>query len=121
MYWRAINLHEKHSQKIVDAYTHESFLAGRAKGEFEFTGVKTLKLYNIITQKLNDYDLTGGNATSRFGELKELQDTYQELTMGENKAFNIAIDKTYNTDQQMMKEAGQRANRLKSSSSRQTP
>ena len=26
--------------------------------------------------------------------------------MGENKAFNIAIDKTYNTDQQMMKEAG---------------
>ena len=26
--------------------------------------------------------------------------------MGENKAFNIAIDKTYNSDQQMMKEAG---------------
>lgn len=26
--------------------------------------------------------------------------------MGENKSFNIAIDKTYNTDQQMMKEAG---------------
>lgn len=102
----AINLHEKDCGKIVDAYTHESYLAGRAKSEYDFTGHKTIRLYNIITQELNDYDLNAGDGSSRFGPLKELQDTYQELTMGENKAFNIAVDKTYNSDQQMMKKAG---------------
>lgn len=102
----AVNLHEKNYGKIVDAYTHESFLSGRAKGEFDFSGFKTIKLYNIITQELNDYDFAKGDNGSRFGPLKDLQDTYQELTMNENKSFNIVVDKTYNSDQQIMKKAG---------------
>lgn len=102
----AINLHEKAYTKIVDAYTHESFLAGRAKAEFKMEGINTLKIYNIITQEPVNYDLTRGNGSSRFGNLNELQDTYQELTMTQNKAFNIGIDKTYNVDQNMMKKAG---------------
>ncbi|MGM9983692.1 MAG: chitobiase/beta-hexosaminidase C-terminal domain-containing protein [Fibrobacter intestinalis] len=38
--------------------------------------------------------------------MKELQDAVQELTLTQDKSFNIAIDKGNNTDQQMMKKAG---------------
>ena len=38
--------------------------------------------------------------------MKELQDAVQELSLTQDKSFNIAIDKGNNTDQQMMKKAG---------------
>ena len=100
----SINLHTKYEKKLVDAYTFKSFLAGRAKGEFDFTGNRTIHLSNIITQALNDYDKT--STTDRYGGMKELQDTYQELTLSQDKAFKIAIDQANNKDQNDMKEAG---------------
>lgn len=104
----SINLHTKYAPKIVDKFTHESFLTGRAKGEYDFTGVRTIHISNILTQPLNNYDKAdaNGTSTSRYGARKELQDAYQELTLGYDKSFHITIDKGNNTDQQMMKKAG---------------
>lgn len=39
--------------------------------------------------------------------MKELQDSYQVLTLEKEPSFNISIDKANNSDQQMMKKAGQ--------------
>lgn len=99
----AINLHEKYSDKIKQVYTHNSFVEGRTNQEYSFVGVKTVKIPNLITQDLNDYQRTG---TNRYGTPNELQDAMQELSVTQDKSFAITIDKGNNVEQQMMKQAG---------------
>lgn len=99
----AINLHEKYSDKIKQVYTHNSFVEGKTNQEYSFVGVKTVKIPNLITQDLNDYQRTG---TNRYGTPNELQDAMQELSVTQDKSFAITIDKGNNVEQQMMKQAG---------------
>lgn len=100
----AINLHTKYSDKIKQVYTHNSFIAGKTNQDYSFVGVKTVKIPTILTQDLNDYNRTAvGN---RYGDPKELQDAVQELSVTQDKSFAITIDKGYNSEQQMMKQAG---------------
>lgn len=99
----AINLHTKYYNQIASIFTHSSFFAGRATAEYDFTGVKTIQIPSIVTQPLVDYSRSG---TSRYGTPTDLQDTLQELTMTQDKAFAIIIDKGDNSEQQMMKNAG---------------
>lgn len=99
----AINLHEKYSSKIKQVYTHNSFVEGKTSQEYDFVGVKTIKIPTIITQPLNKYQRSG---TNRFGTPNELQDVIQELSINEDGAFSIPIDKGNNNEQQMMKQAG---------------
>jgi len=99
----AINLHEKYSDKIKQVYTHNSFIEGKTNQEYSFVGVKTVKIPNLITQELNDYQRAG---TNRYGTPNELQDAIQELSVTQDKSFAITIDKGNNVEQQMMKQAG---------------
>lgn len=100
----AINLHTKYSDKVKQIYTHNSFIEGKTNQEYSFVGVKTVKIPNIITQDLNDYDRTKG--TNRYGDPRELQDAVQELSMTQDKSYSITIDKGNNVEQQYMKNAG---------------
>lgn len=100
----SINLATKYSNKIAQAHTHESFLAGKAKAPYDFVGVKSIRIYTLLSQPLNNYDRT--NTTNRYGALSELQDSYQEISMTQDKSFRIAIDKGNNNEQMMVKEAG---------------
>jgi hypothetical protein len=52
-----------------------------------------------------DYDRTKTDGTSRFGTLTEVGDTYQEMTVNDDKSFNGVIDKGNNTSQLMIKAA----------------
>lgn len=100
----AINLHSKYSNQIVGIFTHSSYFAGRATGEFSFSGLKSILIPSITTQPLNDYQRSG---TARYGTPTDLQDTLQEVTMTQDKGFSIVIDKGDNSEQQMMKRAGE--------------
>lgn len=100
----SINLATKYSDKIAQKHTHESFLAGKAKAPYDFIGVKSIRIYTLLSQPLNDYDRN--NANNRYGALSELQDSYQEISMTQDKSFRIAIDKGNNNEQMMVKEAG---------------
>ena len=51
----AINLATKYSKQIDEVYTHESFVAGKANGKYEFTGVKGVKIYAPVTVPVVDY------------------------------------------------------------------
>lgn len=99
----AVNLHTKYYDKIIGIFTRGSYFAGCAKGEYNFTGVKTIQIPSIVTQPLADYSRSG---TSRYGNPADLQDTLQELSMTQDKSFSIVIDKGDNSEQQMMKRAG---------------
>ena len=47
--------------------------------------MKTLKVYTPITVEEVDYDRDGG--LKRYGDVTEMQDVVQELTMTQDKAF----------------------------------
>lgn len=99
----AINLATKYSDKIAQVYTASSFVAGKTSGEWDFSGVKTVKIYTPQTVELVDYNRNG---TSRYGTPVEMQDTVQELTMTQDKSFSVTIDKGNNNEQMLVKNAG---------------
>lgn len=102
----AINLASRYSSQIDAAYTHESFVAGLAKGKFDFTGVKSVKIYSPITVPLNDYDR--GASSNRFGTPQEMQDEVQELIVNQDKSFVLAIDAGNASEQMGTKRAAER-------------
>ncbi|OQB25855.1 MAG: hypothetical protein BWY11_00131 [Firmicutes bacterium ADurb.Bin182] len=102
----AINLHAKYEKKLAEAYTRSSFVAGNASSEFEFTGVKSIKIPSIVTKPLGDYDRTPNNEYFRYGTPADVQDTVQEMSMTQDKSFALVVDKGDNSEQQLMKNAG---------------
>lgn len=101
----AINYASKASPKVVEAFYKESVVEGIFNQDYDWTGVATVRVYSVDDLPLQDYNATLTTG-SRFGALTELGDTYQEMTVSEDKAFNGAIDKRNNTSTLMIKAAG---------------
>ena len=89
----AINLATKYSDQIAEVFTRASFIKGKTAETFDLTGVKTLKVYTPITVEEVDYDRDGGLA--RYGDVTEMQDVVQELTMTQDKAFTELHPKSW--------------------------
>ena len=100
----SVNLATKYSSQIAQKHTAGSYLANKAKAPYDFVGVKTISIPNLISQALSSYSRTG--TSSRYGTMTELQDARQEISITQDKSFNIAIDKGNNEEQMMIKEAG---------------
>lgn len=86
----AVNLAEKYSAKVDERITIGAYTGKNLNTDYEFTGVQTVKIYSIGTVGLNDYVRSG---LSRYGIPEELQDSVQELTVKQDKAFTFTIDK----------------------------
>lgn len=99
----AINLAEKYSSNIAKRFTQASFVAGKCSTEWDFSGVKSIKIYTPQTVELVNYSRSGFN---RYGMPTEMGDTVQEMTMTQDKSFAMTIDKGNNTEQMMIKNAG---------------
>lgn len=100
----AINLASKASDKVVERFTLQSVTEGLFTAKYNWTGVATVQVYSVDTLPLQNYDATE-TSNSRFGNLTELGDTVQEMTVTDDKSFNGAIDKKNNTSQLMIKSA----------------
>lgn len=98
----AINLGEKYSKKVQERYAAKSRTDAYAGHDYDFTGVKTIKIYSIDTVPMVDYTRSG---TSRFGELTELGDTLQEMTLAKDRAFTFSIDEGNKGEQFNIKQA----------------
>ena len=99
----AINLASKYSEKIETIYKRESFAKGRLNNRVSFVGVRSVNIYTPVTVPLVDYTRSGAN---RYGVPTEMQDTKQEMTMTQDKAFSLTIDRGNNIDQLNIKAAG---------------
>ena len=99
----AINLHDTYAKEIQTRFTRESLIKGALSGNYDFTGVKTVKITTPLTVPMNDYTRTGAN---RYGTPKEMEDVVQEMTLTQDKSFSITIDKGNNADQNGVKAAG---------------
>ncbi|WP_299448192.1 hypothetical protein [uncultured Phascolarctobacterium sp.] len=100
----AINYAEKYSAKIDERFKKSPITAAAINNDYDFTGVKTVKIYSIPTVAMGDYTRTGNN---RYGTPAELADTLQELTMTKDRSFTFTIDRGNYEDQMMIKNAGQ--------------
>ena len=98
---QTVNLDTKYSKKIDQAFTIASLLKGRLSAENEFVGARTVRIHNINTVPLNDYNR--GASANRYGEPAEVGHTVQELTMTQDKSFSGVIDKGNNMDQSINK------------------
>lgn len=100
----AINYASQFAPKVMETFAHESLTESASGQEFQFSGVKTVKVLTVDTVPLNDYSRTGSN---RYGEPVELGDVTQELTLGDDKSFAMTIDKGNNADQMNLKGAAE--------------
>lgn len=98
----AINYATQFAPKVAETFAKESLTDSACGQDYQFTGSKTIKVLTLDTVPLGDYQREGMN---RYGTPVELGDTYQELTVGEDKAFAITIDKGNNADQMNLKGA----------------
>ena len=97
-----INLADKYSKKVAERFSISSITDAYAGKDYDFSGVKSIKIYSIDTVAMGDYTRSG---TDRFGALAELGDTVQEMTMTKDRAFTYSIDKGNSAQQFNVKAA----------------
>lgn len=98
-----INLATKYEKKVDERFKLGSLTEAAVNNDYNWTGVESIKVYNIPTVALNDYTRTG---TSRYGSPAELEDSIKEYKLTTDKAFTFTIDKGNNQDQMNVKDAG---------------
>lgn len=99
----AINLAEKYSTKVDERFKLAALTNAVINRDYDFVGVKTVKVYSVNTVALGDYTRTGAN---RYGTPAELADTVQEMTMTQDKSFTFTVDKGNDLQQMGIKAAG---------------
>lgn len=100
----AINLSIRYAPEIEGVFTQDSYVKSHCKAKVDFTGAKTVRVYSLKTTKLVDYEKSG---SSRYGQLKDVQDTVLEYTMTQDKAFTGVVDKGDESAQSITNKAGQ--------------
>lgn len=104
----AIDLVTKFAPYVDEQFRNESKLSLLTNKDFDWTGAHTVKVYKISTSAMNDYDRNGTarpDECSRFGPIKDLDATTEELTLTKDRSFTFAIDKL-DTDETAQQLAG---------------
>lgn len=90
----AINLTTKFLPYVDEQFTSLSKLELLTNNDFDWTGAHTVKVYKVSTSTMNDYDRAGtGSNASRFGAVKGLDATTEEMTLKKDRSFTFTIDK----------------------------
>lgn len=103
----SIELSTKFAPLTDEKFKLESKKALLTNDDFDWTGAKSIKIYKITTSQMNDYDRTGsGSHWSRYGEVKGLDATTEELQLKRDRSFTFAIDKLDTDETVQQLEAG---------------
>lgn len=86
----AVNYATKYQPKVVEQFKTESKTDSAAGKEYSFVGAKTIVVQTINTVPLTPFQRDA--AGNRFGEIHNLGDTKQELTMTKDYGFGFSID-----------------------------
>lgn len=106
-----INLATKYSPKVVDKFYLDSVVLGKTSKEYDWDGVQSVKVWTINTYDPTDYNkpandnaITGQH--QRYGYTYEVADTIQTMTLTQDKAVSLSVDKGNNTEQMLIKNSG---------------
>jgi hypothetical protein len=100
----AVNLAQKYSDKLDQAFSHGSYTDDFVNKDYSFDGVKTINVYTATTVPLKDYDRTATG--DRYGGNNELQDVVTPYTLTKDRTFKLTIDDGNAKQQVMAKRAG---------------
>nr|DAJ29206.1 MAG TPA: major capsid protein [Caudoviricetes sp.] len=100
----AVNLAQKYSDKLDQAFSHGSYTDDFVNKNYDFDGVKTVNVYTATTVALKDYDRTATG--DRYGGNNELQDVVTPYTLTKDRTFKLTIDDGNAKQQVMAKRAG---------------
>lgn len=105
------NFESKAAKKLVEAFSLESLTEGIFTNQYDWDGVDTIRLRSVMSYPLQQYNWQDVTGASRFGSLIEVEDDFQALTIAQDYAYNLAIDKRNNTSTLQEKAAGTIASR----------
>ncbi len=96
----AIELATKFLPYTDELFSTESKKSLLTNQDFDWTGAHTIKVYKIGTSEMNDYSRNpvAGFTGSRYGTIKDLDATTEEMTLKNDRSFTFAID-TLDTDE----------------------
>lgn len=83
------NYAKKYAGVVDERFKLGSLTASLVNNNFDWLGVKTVKIFSRNLATLNDYKPTGSN---RYGTPDELGNTEQEMTVTQDKSFTYTID-----------------------------
>jgi len=92
----SIDLVTKFAPHVDEQFSAESKLSLLTNKDYNWTGAHSIKIYKVSTAPMNDYDRNGENRPgecSRFGPVKDLSATTEELLLKKDRSFTFAIDK----------------------------
>jgi len=98
----AINLTSEYQKKVAERFAAASKTDTGAGKDYTFSGVNEITIYSIDTVSNGDYTRSG---TARFGNLTELGDTKQTLTLSKDRCFTFSIDAGNAAQQYNIKQA----------------
>ena len=98
----AINLITEYQKKIAERFTLGSLTDEAAGHDYDFAGAKTIEVLSVDTVETVDYTRSG---TARYGDVTELGDTKQTLTLAVDKGFTFSIDAGNAAEQYNIKQA----------------
>lgn len=85
----AVNYAEKYASAVDERFKLGSLTGAIINNNFDWLGVKTVKIFSRNLATLNDYATTGSN---RYGTPDELGNAEQEMTITQDKSFTYTID-----------------------------
>ena len=90
----AIELTTKFQPYVDEQFTAESKKHLLTNQDFDWTGAHTIKVYKISTSEMNDYNRNGEDTGnwSRYGAVKDLDATTEELVLKKDRSFTFTID-----------------------------
>lgn len=87
----ATDLTTKYLPYVDEIFTTESKKSLLTNQDFEWTGAHAVKVYKVNTSEMNDYSRNG--SWWRYGSVKDLEATTEELTLKKDRSFTFVIDK----------------------------
>lgn len=104
-----IHFGEKHKEQLLEKFAEVSVTDSMFSHEMDtqFSGVATVHVTTVKTEKLQKYDRSKPVATgSRYGETKEVGTEVQSFTMTQDDSLSLSIDKGNKQDEFNFKSAG---------------
>lgn len=100
----SIELVTKYSGRVDETFSAESKTSLLTNNDYDWTGAHTVKIYKVSTVELNDYQRNGSilenesERISRYGILKDLSATTEELLLKNDRSFIFNVDKLDNDE-----------------------
>lgn len=90
----ALDYTVKYQKQIAERFKKASVTDSAAGHSYDFTGARGVKIYSMATAPLIDYERGG----KRFGDVKDLEYTTQEMLCTQQKAFTRHLEVLDNSD-----------------------